>query len=118
MATELDIDDGWTDQLTPSINSTVMRATTAVRDDSKAGCPVDTGDLKASLTALNSAPMQGRVVSHMPYCAAVELGFHGMEYVHPYMREGHPVKGFTRRGNTPAQPFLRPALWRTRNLAA
>lgn len=116
MATELQIDESWLDRLTPVINSTIMKATTAIRDDASAACPVDTGELKASLTAINSAPMQGKVVSHVVYCAAVELGFHGEEYVHPHMRKGHPVRGFSRRGNTPAQPFLRPALWRARNL--
>jgi hypothetical protein len=117
MSNDLQIDDGWYEELKPLVNSLIMKATAAICSDAKEICPVDTGALKASLTPINSAPMQGRVISHMAYCAAVELGFHGEEYVRPHMRQGRPVRGFTRRGNSPEQPYLRPALYRTRNLS-
>jgi hypothetical protein len=117
-AYELNMDDAWfEEELVPRVNRVVMKAAVAVRDDAKAGCPVDTGDLKASLTAINVRPMVGRIISHLPYFPAVELGFHGEEYVHPHMRRGHPVRGFSRVGNTPAEPFARPALWRVRDLS-
>lgn len=118
MAVDLQIDEGWLDQLTPAINTMIVKTMTEVHKDAEAICPVEHGDLKASLTVINSAPMQARITSHLPYCAAVECGFHGEEYVRPHMRQGVPVRGHMRRGNSPEQPFLRPALYRTRELTA
>lgn len=118
MATELRIDDGWYDDWFMSkVNDLVVKTAVAVRGDAQEICPVDTGALKASLTVLNSGIAEARVASHLPYCAAVELGFHGEEYVRPHMRRGHPVRGFVRQGNSPEQPFLRPALYRSRDLS-
>lgn len=118
MATTLQINDGWyEDRVLKAVNEAVIRTAVAVRKDAQQICPVDTGALKASLTALNVELGVARVVSHMPYCAAVELGFHGQEYVRPHMRQGKPVRGHMRRGNSPEQPFLRPALYRTRDLS-
>lgn len=112
-------EDGWYEEfLVPQINRTIMRVTAAVRDDAKRICPVDTGALRESLVALNSAPMTGRVSSHLPYCAAVELGFHGLEYVRPHTNRGRPVRGHVRWQNTPSQPFLRPSLYRVRDLGS
>lgn len=58
------------------------------------------------------------------YAAAVELGFHGEEYVreHVVIRgfgpddtpRGYFVRAFTRMGNSPEQPYLRAALYRRR----
>jgi hypothetical protein len=118
VATELRINDGWyEDHVLPRVNEVVVRTAVAVRKDAQEICPVDTGALKESLTALNVSLGVARVVSHKEYCAAVELGFHGMEYVRPYMRQGHPVRGHMRQGNSPEQPFLRPSLYRTRDLS-
>lgn len=118
MATELQINDGWyEDHVLKAVNEAVIRTAVAVRKDAQQICPVDTGALKASLTALNVSLGVARVVSHMPYCAAVELGFHGQEYVRPHMRQGKPVRGHVRQGNSPEQPFLRPSLYRTRDLS-
>jgi len=108
---------GWEDHLTVIKNRLVMSTMSDVKADAQRLVPVDTGDLKESLTLILYAPGVARIVSHMPYCAAVELGFHGEEWVRPYMREGRPVRGHTRQGNTPAQPFLRPSLYRPRTLA-
>ena len=118
MATELQINDGWyEDHVQRQVNEVVIRTAVAVRKDAQAICPVDTGALKASLTALNTSVGVARVVSHLPYAAAVEFGFHGQEYVRPHMRQGYPVHGHIRRGNSPEQPYLRPALYRKRNLS-
>ena len=112
-------EDDWFDQfLMPAINRTVMKVTVAVRDDARKVCPVDTGALKASLVARNSAPGVGRVASDMPYAAAVELGFHGTVTVRAHLRNGHPVREHTAHQNTPAQPYLRPSLYRKRNLGS
>lgn len=119
MSTTLQINDGWyEDHVLPKVNEVVVRTALAVRSDAQQICPVDTGALKESLTVLNVSLGVARVASHLPYCAAVELGFHGQEYVSPHMRQGHPVRGHTRQGNSPEQPFLRPALYRVRDLSA
>lgn len=119
MATELHFEDDWFNQfLMPAINRTVMKVAVAVREDAQKICPVDTGALKASLVALNSAPGVGRVASHLPYCAAVELGFHGTVTVRAHLRNGRPVREHTAHQNTPSQPYLRPSLYRKRDLGA
>ena len=118
MATELQIDDGWYDnELMPRVNDLVMRTTRAVRKDAQSGCPVDTGELRDSLVDLNVGIGVGIVASHLDYAAAVELGFDGLEYVQAHVREGHPVESFVRRGHSPEQPYLRPALYRERDLS-
>lgn len=111
------MEDGWESQLEPVTNRLVMKVTSAVRDDAKQVCPVDTGDLEESLSALNMGVGVGWVSSHLDYCAAVELGFHGLEYVRAHLRLGTPVRAHVRQGNSPEQPFLRPALYRTRDLS-
>lgn len=118
MATTLQINDGWyEDHVQRQVNEVIIRTAVAVRKDAQEICPVDTGALKASLVALNTSIGVARVSSHLPYCAAVELGFHGQEFVRPHMRLGKPVRGHVRQGNSPEQPYLRPALYRTRNLS-
>jgi hypothetical protein len=109
------MESGWPEELAPYINRMVMRMTEAVRDDAQKICPVDTGALKASLTAINAAPGVGRVISDLPYAAAVEFGFDGEEIVSAHMRLGRPVREHTRHGRSPEQPYLRPALYRERD---
>lgn len=118
MTSELHFNDGWYDQLAPVINRTIMKAAVAIRKDAQQVCPVDTGALKESLVALNSSPGVARIGSHLPYVAAVELGFHGQEYVREHLRNGRPVRAHVRQGNSPEQPFLRPALYRERDLGS
>ncbi len=125
MSNDIRMEDGWEGHLAPTVNTLVMKVTTAVSRDAKAICPVDTGALQDSLTPINAAPSVGRVISHMSYAAAVELGFHGEEFVHDYvnhdfMGTGRTVniRAHTRRGNSPEQPYLRPALYRTRDLGS
>jgi len=120
VSNDIEMEDGWEDQLTPLINTVVMRATTAVCKDAKAICPVDTGALKESLTPINAALMVGRVISDREYAAAVELGFHGEVTVRAhtnrdFMGTGRTVeiREHTARQSTPAQPYFRPALYRS-----
>lgn len=96
----------------------------AITTDAERGCPKLTGRLAASIKfqvdrsdrlpslIVGSFPdAEGRV----PYAAAVELGFHGMEAVRSYVTStGKRVPARMRRGNTPEQPYLRPALYRKR----
>lgn len=118
MATRIEIEPGWYDQLGPEVNDLVIRVARAIRVDAQTICPVDTGDLKASLVDTNPRPGIGWISSDIPYCLAVEFGFHGEEYVRPHLRLGRPVRGHVRRGNSPEQPFLRPSLYRTRDLSS
>lgn len=123
MSNDIQEEPGWQDLLTPMINTTIMKTATAVRKDAQAICPVRTGELKASLVEINSAPMQARIISHLAYFAATELGFHGEEFVHDYVNHNFMgtgrvvnIQSHVRHGNTPEQPFVRPALYRTRDL--
>jgi len=53
------------------------------------------------------------------YAAPVELGFHGPELVREHVSHSRTGTEFTvrehvRQANTPEQPYMRPALYRTR----
>jgi len=118
VAAEYQIEVGWYDQLLPKINTMIMRVTTAVRQDAQTICPVDTGALKASLIETNPEPGVGHVSSHLDYAATVECGFRGNVVVHAHMRQGHPVREHVRKARSPEQPYMRPALYRTRDLSS
>jgi hypothetical protein len=123
MGNDIVMADGWEPQLDRIINGKVMSVGKDVLGDMQRTCPVDTGDLLVSLTLVNAAPKVARIFSHLPYFPAVELGFQGEEHVrsyvnHDFMGTGEAVviSAHTRHGNTPAQPFARPALYRKRSL--
>lgn len=100
-----------------------------ITEDARRFCPVDTGRLEASLdhqVTGGGAEVPVLEVGSFPddegpvkYADAVEGGFHGEEIVREHMRRSpkgreHVVREHTRRGNTPAQPYLRPALYQER----
>jgi hypothetical protein len=100
-----------------------------ILDDARRYVPVDTGRLQASLDYTVDGGAGGvpelQVGSFpdadgaVPYALAVEFGFHGEEVVRAHMRRSrsggeHPVREHTRHGNTPEQPYLRPALYQER----
>jgi hypothetical protein len=117
MSNEVVFSPGWESWVEDQENRTVMSVGRAVHADVVRGCPVDTGNLRDSMTLINFRKKVSQVISHVRYFPAVELGFHGMEVVQAHLREGRPVREHTRQGNTPAQPFARPALYRRRNLS-
>lgn len=93
----------------------------AILADMQAGTPVLTGRLRASEDyqvvdtgdgpelQIGSFPDDEGPV---PYAAATELGFHGEEWVREYVTDtGHVIHAHARHGNTPEQPYMRPALW-------
>lgn len=92
--------------------------------DAERACPKLTGRLAASLdhSVIGEAGHLPTLVvgsfpddkGPVPYAAATELGFHGIEHVSAHTRNGHPVRAHDRQGNTPEQPYLRPALYRRR----
>lgn len=97
--------------------------------DAKRYCPVDTGRLQAAIDfqvlggdgdvpELQVAPFPDGD-GPIPYAMAVEFGFHGLEVVREHMarsRKGREfvVREHVRRGNSPEQPYLRPALYQER----
>jgi hypothetical protein len=100
-----------------------------ITEDAKRFCPVDTGRLEASLDHQVTGGGQDVPVlevgsfpdaeGDVDYAPAVEGGFHGEEVVRAHMRRSknggvHPVREHTRHANTPAQPYLRPALYQER----
>ena len=97
--------------------------------DAKRYCPIDTGRLEASLDQQTTGGGQDPPVLQIgsfpddegpvEYAAAVEMGFHGEEIVREHTRRSrnggeHTVREHTRHANTPAQPYLRPALYQER----
>jgi hypothetical protein len=93
--------------------------------DAERGAPKLTGRLAASLDhEVQEQPeaLPVLIVGSFPddegpvdYAAAVELGFNGIEQVAAHTRNGRPVAAHERQGNTPEQPYLRPALYRRRS---
>lgn len=90
--------------------------------DAESYVPVDTARLLHSLDfeVHDDAGLE-LIVGSFPdaegdvdYAAATELGFRGPEMVRAHTRNGHPVRAHERQGNTPAQPYLRPALYTER----
>lgn len=115
------MEDGWQINLARPVDTMVVNTMTHIRADAQSACPVDTGDLRDSLTVIHAGPGRARMISHLPYFAATELGYHGpedvREYVnHDFMGSGRAVviRAHTQMGNTPSQPFARPALYRRR----
>lgn len=93
--------------------------------DAERACPKLTGRLSASLdheVIGEAGQLPTLIVGSFPdeegpvdYAAATELGFHGLEQVAAHERNGRPVRAHERQGNTPEQPYLRPALYRRRS---
>lgn len=120
----VEMTDGWEDDVRGAVVSLFdTRLGPAIRDDAKRFAPVDTGRLEASIDhqVIDDGAQVELQVGAFPddegdidYSAAVELGFHGQEEVRAHTRNGHPVRAHTRQGNTPEQPYLRPALYQER----
>lgn len=98
------------------VYSAVGKAQQAVLEEAKALCPVDTGDLRASITYAepvdNGKQIRGEVSANMPYAAYVEFG------------TGHRGASSPGAGPFPytmtwpgmaAQPYMRPALDNSRD---
>jgi hypothetical protein len=97
----------------------------AILADMQAGTPVLTGRLVAAerfevVDNPGAAPELHVGVypddeGPIPYKLAVEFGFHGEEFVREYVTStGHVIHAHTRMGNSPEQPYMRPALYRVR----
>lgn len=115
----VEMTDGWEEHLQPGTGALLEKLAVSVEADAKAICPVDTGDLKASISH-EVHEDQARIGSNLDYAAAVEMGFHGIEHVRAYEikrgpRAGTRVGAHERHANQPSEPYLRPALYRRRS---
>lgn len=102
----------------------------AILADMQAGTPVLTGRLVASedFQVVDGEDGPELQIGSFPddegpveYAAAVELGYHEMEFVETYVNhdfmgsgEARIIPAHWRQGNVPEQPYMRPALWRER----
>lgn len=97
----------------------------AILSDAKRAVPIDTARLERSLDAevrREGDALPYLIVGSFPdedgpvdYAAAVEYGFKGLELVKAYVRAaGTAVRAHLRKGNSPEQPYLRPALFKKR----
>lgn len=112
-----------------AMETTVGRVVTEfgldVLNAAKRNAPIKTGRLRRSihLELFRDAVVIGGIVgTNVEYAARFEHGFKGAENVRAFTRKqtmawGHPitprmvnVRPFTRNANTPARPFLAPAL--------
>lgn len=95
----------------------------AIADDARRGCPVDTGNLEATIHT-TYRPGVGYVHVGTDYWAAVEYGSNPHE-IRPrdpsgalaffWLKAGrHVVLKRVQHPGGPAQPFMRPALFRRR----
>ena len=102
-----------------------------ITEDAKSACPVLTGRLQRAIdhqTIADAGALPELQVGVFPdedgelgYAGAVELGFLGPELVHEYVNPNFMGRGRAvvihehwRMGNSPEQPYLRPALYRER----
>lgn len=99
-----------------------------ILEDQHRAVPVDTGELEASLDMRVHHDDDGKPSidvgslatpdrpGGVPYCLAVEFGFHGLESVRTYTTSsGRVVPAHIRQGNSPEQPYIRPSAYRRRS---
>lgn len=113
---------GWELKLEAHVARAMDKLADAIAADARRFAPVGTtGHLKASIRVHKSGPTSRRIHAHAPYAAFVELGTRA-HVIRPNSKKAlhwptarHPVKVVHHRG-TPAQPYLRPALFLRRIL--
>lgn len=126
MGAEVRFEPDWRANLRVPQRELVERVNAAVLADAKRGCPVDTGALVASLTSRvvdhAGGPPSGTVGSELDYAASVEFGSrphiirsHG-DYPLRNAETGEAFGQVVHHPGTKAQPFLRPALRKSRPL--
>lgn len=103
-----------------------MRVTGLVAADARRGCPVDTGELLDSVCEVHHAPMVGRVYVGTDHWHPTEYGSlpHDIRARTPggvlhffWEREGREMfLRSVRHPGTPAQPFMRAAIYQARVL--
>jgi len=103
MATRIVWEHGWERQIDGDVTDLLELFGGQIEADAKAGCPVDTGQLRASIEhEVDSDTL--RVGSNVEYAGYVEEG-------HRIVAWGHDTGRYA-----PPQPYLKPALYRQRGL--
>lgn len=102
------------------------QVTEAVKVDAVLGCPVDSGELRRSIRDEYPEPNVGRVYVGTDHWAPTEYG--SRPHVIRARKPGGVLRFFWEREDrwffgpkvnhpgTPAQPFMRPAIWRRRTI--
>lgn len=101
----------------------VKRLTGAVADDARAGCPYDSGDLHDSIREVYPGQLVGVVVVGTDHWRETEYGSspHIIRAHGDYSLRSDDGEYFGRvvhHPGTPEQPFMRPAIYQRRSLAA
>lgn len=121
---EIHMDPGWREHFSASLEHLAHEIGRAVLDDMKRGCPVDTGRLVESLDYEVYGADAGYVTRvgsrDVEYSTYVELGTaahtissHG-DYPLRNRETGQTFGRTVHHPGTPAQPYMRPALYRKR----
>lgn len=99
---------GWKERINADVQAMFGKLVGEIRDDAEAGAPVDTGNLRASVDSEINGDT-ARIGSNLNYALYVEEG-HRVAY-----RGADGEVHFTGEV-VPPQPYLRPALYRKRNV--
>jgi len=119
---EVVMDPSWVKVATLEVDSAIHDVTEDIADDMRHGVPVDTGELHDSIETKFPRPGVGRVEVGTDHWAPTEYGSrpHVIESHGPWpLRNRETGEVFGRIVNhpgTPAQPFMRPAVYRQRSL--
>lgn len=111
-------------ELDAAIAAYLEKVASAIEVDARAGAPMDTGELAASI----SHEIQGdtaRIGSNVKYALFVELGTNPHRIYSKHLPDGrlrffwekigqNVAFPYVNHPGTPAQPYLAPALFRTR----
>lgn len=122
MSVTVVMNPGWRGDLDAIVHDRVLLPVGgAITDDMRRGCPVDTGALLASIRFSNDSMTLVSVHVGTDHWADVEYGTNPHTIV-PRTKKAlfwpgarHPVRKVNHPG-TPAQPFIRPAVYQARAL--
>lgn len=117
----LDVHEGYVAYFKAAAGKGVRAKTREVADDARAGCPIDSGDLVESIRERFPGGLVGVVEVGTDHWAETEYGSrpHIIRAHGPYSLRSDDGEYFGRvvhHPGTPAQPFMRPAIYRQRAL--
>lgn len=115
----MNVHSGWEPELDRLIAVYLAKLAREVRADAERAVPVKTGKLRASIYHEVNGATARVGVRNVPYWSTVEYGS-GPHIIRPSVKKAlywpgarHPV-AYVNHPGTPAQPFLRPALYKRR----
>jgi hypothetical protein len=119
VASYLRVNHGWEAWFKAAQGKSVRKITENVADDARAGCPIDSGDLVESIGTRYPGGLVGVVVVGTDHWPATEYGSapHIIRAHGPWSLrsdEGEYFGPIVHHPGTPAQPFMRPAIFRKR----